>query len=391
MIKSSDEKKRPRVLLVVTKAGIGGAQKRIANLARTLSQEGISVLIGYGEGEGILPEVSQHSVRFFKFSHLRRSHNPWHATLFIKEMKSLCSRENFQAVHLNSSNALPGALGVKLAESNVKTIFTFRGLSLLDPGYQTNSFFKLVYKLFFKFFLNWVDVGVFQCRANKEVAHKQGFLSKRWVIIEEGIELDALRRVKRQDAGKQLGKLARVSLEGRIVLGTVARLSYAKNQDFLIKALSRIKKRHDFVFFFIGDGPLRHDLEKHVADLGLEEEVLFLGEISEASSLLKALDVFILTSRYEGLSVAVTEAIASGVSVLASDVGCMKALLPLAEARYKSGDMEDFLEKLEVLIEREDLRKKVAESLEKHSLNFDFRRSAKKYVDIYFNHTHALR
>jgi len=101
---------------------------------------------------------------------------------------------------------------------------------------------------------------------------------------------------------------------------TVARLVTWKGIDRVIKAVSLIA---DCRLIIVGDGPERTSLENLATDLRIAERVIFTGQVSRQTVLeyLKASDIFVLNSTYEGLPHIVLEAMAVGVPVIATDVG----------------------------------------------------------------------
>lgn len=102
-----------------------------------------------------------------------------------------------------------------------------------------------------------------------------------------------------------------------IVMGIVARLDPIKNHAGLIKAFNRVHKKNPHTcLLIIGEGPERPKLEKISSS-----RVLFLGNRSDVCNLLKCIDIFILSSFNEGISNTILEAMASGLPVIASDVG----------------------------------------------------------------------
>lgn len=103
------------------------------------------------------------------------------------------------------------------------------------------------------------------------------------------------------------------------VVGAVGRLETVKGHDVLIEAAQRMTPPPLVVL--VGDGSRRDDLARLAARLGLGERVRFLGHRDDVEDLLPAFDVFCQPSRNEGLPLAVLEAQAAGVPVVASDVG----------------------------------------------------------------------
>lgn len=109
--------------------------------------------------------------------------------------------------------------------------------------------------------------------------------------------------------------------DGRIV-GNVARLAPQKGHRVLIDAAQRVLERHpDLSFVVVGDGELRGELEQQARAVGLEGSFEFLGARNDVPELLASFDVFAFPSFFEGLCLAVIEAQAVGVPVVATGVG----------------------------------------------------------------------
>lgn len=107
-----------------------------------------------------------------------------------------------------------------------------------------------------------------------------------------------------------------------LVIGTAGRLAEIKRYDRLISAFAALKAtRPDLTLVFVGDGPMRSELEAQAASLGLADWVRFAGYQSDPRPYLQAMDIFALTSRSEGMPLSVLEAWASGLPVVVPDVG----------------------------------------------------------------------
>jgi len=104
----------------------------------------------------------------------------------------------------------------------------------------------------------------------------------------------------------------------RPVVLAVARLHPQKGLEYLLEAATRLP---DVRFLVAGDGQERSALERKASALGVDNRLEFLGERDDVPALLKAADVFVLPSLYEGLPVSVLEAMAAGTPVVATAVG----------------------------------------------------------------------
>ena len=106
------------------------------------------------------------------------------------------------------------------------------------------------------------------------------------------------------------------------VVGTVARLVAVKDLGLLLDSVAILEKRVPGArALIVGDGPERHLLERRVAEKGLGGRVEFMGHVRRVWPALARLDVFVMTSEYEGVPISVLEAMAMGLPVVATAVG----------------------------------------------------------------------
>lgn len=110
-----------------------------------------------------------------------------------------------------------------------------------------------------------------------------------------------------------------LGVDDNIVVGHVARMCDVKNQTFLLKVVSEAVKLDPKVkLLFVGDGELNEQLHNEAENLGINDSVIFTGARTNVPSLLRAMDVFVLTSLSEGLSVSAVEAQSSGLPCVLS-------------------------------------------------------------------------
>ena len=169
--------------------------------------------------------------------------------------------------------------------------------------------------------LGRTDAVVAVCEAARERFSAQGVRPRgRLVSVPNGIRTglfhaaDAPHRQALRDA---LGLPASAR-----VVGTVGRLNPVKDQTMLLQAFARLRAtRPDCVLVLVGDGPSRTELTSCAQALGMADAVHFLGDRGDVRALLPGFDVFALSSRSEGYSMALLEACASGVPIVCTDVG----------------------------------------------------------------------
>ena len=106
-----------------------------------------------------------------------------------------------------------------------------------------------------------------------------------------------------------------------LLIGSVGRLVEQKDYPTQLRAFAEVARKAPRAKMAIaGDGPLRESLERQVADLGLRDRVLFLGHTDQVPIFLRSLDVFLLASKFEPLGIALLEAKAAGLPIVATRV-----------------------------------------------------------------------
>ncbi len=359
-----------KILLVITKAEIGGAQNSVLNLARELKRRDINVSVAAGEGDFLPDQLSKENIPFFRLKKLKRNYNPFSMISYIKELKELINKEKFTAVHFNSSNSLPGVMATR--KTNAKSIFTIRGLSVIDKNYPANVFKKVLFLFYFRFFFSFLDYPVFISEDNLKKAIELDLVDDGRIIY-NGLRLEHDHFLRREEARNSLNSLINdIDINNSFLIGSVGRLAQAKNYQFLINNFKSIKEiKPNAKLIIIGDGPERENYEKLIKDNNLENDIFLSGERKQASKLLKGLDLFVLPSLYEGLSISLIETVQAEVPVLASDVGGNKEVIG-EENCFNLNDKEDFLDKLKRGYIKQDNQNK-----------FPIALTVDKYVSLY--------
>lgn len=112
----------------------------------------------------------------------------------------------------------------------------------------------------------------------------------------------------------------RMGLDGKLAIGHVAHMSEEKNHLYLLRIFQELVKREpDARLLLIGDGRLRGEIEKFIADAGLGDVVTLLGKRADVAELYQCMDAFVLPSHFEGLPVTLIEAQTAGLPCFVSD------------------------------------------------------------------------
>lgn len=138
----------------------------------------------------------------------------------------------------------------------------------------------------------------------------------RFILLKNAIEVDrfVFDSTKREAVRKEFG------IENHIVFGHVGNFTPVKNHEFLIgvfRAILRINK--DAKLLLVGTGECKRQTEESVRSLGMDDKVIFVGARDDVADMLQAMDVFVFPSQREGFGIALLEAQAADLPIVASD------------------------------------------------------------------------
>lgn len=201
--------------------------------------------------------------------------------------------------------------------------------------------------------------------------------SKLIEVAYNGIDLDAVR------AGA--ARPSKVASTGGQTIVAVGRLVHLKGYDLLIRALAELRKTRDARLVLVGDGDYRGELERLVSDLDLTAGVSFAGWQDNPWSILGQADALALTSRTEAFPCVLTEAMALGVPVLATNCsgGVEESLLGGEAGKLvPSGDVGAIARGLEQLLGDDALRARYIAAGRQRAESFDLASTQRRYESV---------
>jgi glycosyltransferase involved in cell wall biosynthesis len=219
------------------------------------------------------------------------------------------------------------------------------------------------------------DVLLCQNREEEAELARMGIAPKGGVIhVGNGIDLS------------QFPPRAALPRNPRPVLLCVARLEAVKNQMMLFRALARLAPDVRPLVQCVGDGPLRARYEAELREMGLADDVRFLGYRYDIPELTAAADAVVLTSIKEGIPRALMQAMAVGVPVVATDVKGSREVVVDGETGYLVPFDDDaaLADRLATLLADEQLRRDMGARAVVHvRRHFDEAQVTQRLVDVY--------
>jgi glycosyltransferase involved in cell wall biosynthesis len=190
----------------------------------------------------------------------------------------------------------------------------------------------------------------------------QGMYARDVLVIPNGADLNRFKNLSRPKIRDGLG----VARDEKIVL-FVGRFHPVKGIRYLIRALGTLsQKRPDIRLVLVGDGEERSALEALATELNLQERISFTGQISygQVPEYMAASDILVLPSLSEGLPLAIIEAMASGLPIVATWVGGISEIVQEGVNGFLVApkNPEALAEKIVILMEDSDLRRRIAQN-----------------------------
>lgn len=174
-----------------------------------------------------------------------------------------------------------------------------------------------------------------------------------------------------------------------ILVMTVSRLAEEKNVDFLIRVFAKIKEskiKQKIKFMIVGDGSDREKIEEKAKELKIDKETIFTGAVphERIAPYFKAGDIFVYSSLSETQGIMISEAMASGLPIVAVKAPGAQDIINSGVDGILSPEIEEaFVQRVLSLIENDALRKKISENAVKNSYEYSQDACVEKMIKVY--------
>ena len=191
-------------------------------------------------------------------------------------------------------------------------------------------------------------------------------------VIPNGIPLDAFENAQPATLANLPNHVARLIF--------VARCHPQKDHATLLKALAAVPDAH---LFLVGDGPLRPSLEQMARSLGIRDRVTFLGWRTDVAAVLKASDIYVHSTHYDGFGIAAAEAMAAGLPVVVSDVPGLAQVVGGAGILFPPGDDKTLAQHLNALIKSPEKQREMARASLQQARQFSIENTVDRCIRMY--------
>lgn len=288
---------RIKFLQVISGLNVGGAERVVLELTKGLEQRGEKVGVAYLlDQTKLMIQYSDLSSPFFNLNVSKK--NPVSFIKAVYQLSKIVKNHHIQLIHAHMFHALVLCILVKLFNKDVKLVFTSH--SFAGFGKLRSILIRFTRKL----------------RAADIVFSKQqhsNLNSERTLIIGNGVQAE----------NTKINFSENREIRKFIIVG---RLSALKDHQLLIKNFAKLSDQSTELWI-VGDGELRSMLENLVQEYNLVSRIKFWGLQQDVRHFLRQSDCFIISSKWEGLPMALLEAAMVGLPVISTPVGAVPELL----------------------------------------------------------------
>ncbi|MCR4278610.1 MAG: glycosyltransferase family 4 protein [bacterium] len=340
---------KPRILFCVTSGDWGGVQFFLYNFAKFAQKNGFDVRIAAGEDGELGEKCLKNGIPFTRLKHVKRSISPIQDLAGIHEIRILIREYQPDFIHLNSSKmSIIGSIASRLEEMNPgsltgfakqkkkpRVMYRIGGWVFREKIHPLKQWMYLALE---QWTARYKDVIVTVHPEDEVIAQEKNIRPRdRVLTIANGIDLEHFNAElkTKEEARRILG----IDPQAFIV-GTIANFYPPKNLPWLLHAIQKfhnvdsslsttnVTHESDSIqYVIIGDGPDHDAIHSLYNDLHLQNRIILAGRRTDASTLLRAFDIFILPSTKEGMPWTLLEAMATGLPCIATDVGACAWML----------------------------------------------------------------
>lgn len=293
-------------------------------------------------------------------------------TLGLKKLRS------FQLI--NTHFAIPsGPLGYSLGKIlGIPNVLTIHGGDIYDPSKALSPHRVPLLSRTVRFLLNQADRVVAQSRDTRQNAYTYHRATCPIDIIPLGIKRPVYNKAARSKFGLK---------EGQIVISTIGRLVGRKNLIESLEIMRTLRDKIDFQFLIMGYGPMFTPLEEKIRELGLDQNVRLMGNVSDEVKfqVLDLSDIYISTALHEGFGLVFLEAMACGLPIISYNRGGHTDFLQdqVTGSMVELGDKDNFARRLLELSDGKDLRRKIGRSNKDMAEGYYIDTCADNYINLF--------
>ncbi|MFN8291830.1 MAG: N-acetyl-alpha-D-glucosaminyl L-malate synthase BshA [Chitinophagaceae bacterium] len=357
----------------------GGSGVLATELGKALAQKGHMVhFITYQQPvrlNGFLPNIFYHEVQVPTYPLFDY---PPYETALASTMVDVIKNNHLDLLHVHY--AIPHASAAYMAKQilkkegkNIPVITTLHGTDITLVG-RDKTYAPVV-----TFSINESDAITAVSQNLRDETYKHFDITKEIEVIVNFVDVSRFSR-KPIDAFKKV-----IAPNGERILMHASNFRKIKRVQDVVKIFAEVNKQIPSKLLFVGDGPERSTAEDLGRELGVCDEIRFVGKQEQMEDILAIADLFLLTSEYESFGLAALEAMAAGVPVISTNAGGLMEINVDGETGYTAnvGDVKEMCLKAIAILKDDEVLRSFKEKAAAHARQFDINRIVPLYENLY--------
>tara|TARA_R110001592_G_scaffold202448_1_gene451949 strand:- start:1872 stop:2957 length:1086 start_codon:yes stop_codon:yes gene_type:complete len=357
-----------KILQVINSLRSGGAEKLIVDACIKYREQGLEVdllLLDSTETPFYKTLKAYNEVKIIALGGYKNIYNP----LNIFKLKTYLNKYDVIHVHLFPASYWV-AFSKLITYKKQKVVFTEHNST---NRRRNNPLFKVLDTLVYKQFNKVVTISEAVDQNLKK--HLGTHINKKIVKIYNGIDLLAIENAKPYNR-EELG-----FIDSDKLLLQVSSFTPQKDQKTVIRALPLLPSNYKLLL--VGTGKLQDECLNLCKKINVQERVKFLGIRNDVPRLLKTVDVVILSSHFEGLSLSCIEGMASGKPFIATDALGLGEVVKGAGIIFEKNNDRQLSKIIEKLINDLEYKNKIVSHCQERAKNFDINNMVSRYIEMY--------
>ncbi len=357
----------------------GGSGVLATELGKALAQKGHMVhFITYQQPvrlNGYIPNIFYHEVQVPTYPLFDY---PPYETALASTMVDVIKNNNLDLLHVHY--AIPHASAAYMAKQilkkegkNIPVITTLHGTDITLVG-RDKTYAPVV-----TFSINESDAITAVSQNLRDETFKHFKIEKEIEVIVNFVDVSRFTR-KPIDAFRKV-----IAPNGERILLHASNFRKIKRVDDVVRIFAEVNKEVPSKLLFIGDGPERSTAEDLARELGVSDEIRFVGKQEQMEDILAIGDLFLLTSEYESFGLAALEAMAAGVPVVSTDAGGLGEINIPGDTGYMSkvGDVESMSKQALSILKNDETLNMFKQRAAEHAKLFDIENIIPLYEKLY--------
>lgn len=364
-----------KVLELINDGYLGGGQTHILSILNSINRNAFDLIVSASPIGEFKTRVLDKKISFadITISKIYRKST-------LQKLINIVEQNKIDVIHSHGGVAGVYARKLKQKLNRIKVVHTIHGIHYINSKNIFRSFFS---KQIEQNLVPYTDTFICVSESDFKTASQINIIdTNKTVVIKNGIDL---KKFYVADLNTDLASSLGIN-KGDIVIGNISRFDYQKNQRFMLNSAKKIMELNPKVkLLLVGDGIYLNECKAIAQKYSIHNQTIFTGEVTNVESYYPLIDIFVFPSMWEGFSITLIEAMASGRSIIASNIPPNNELIKnnYSGLLFDLNESDSFITVINRLLQNEYERTSLSQNALLEAKQYDEREMVRKIENIY--------